>query len=47
MRDLLDAHAGDRMLPVETILDQAVNRFADLWEAEAGSRPTARPSPTP
>ena len=36
MRDLLDAHAGDRFLPVETILDQAVDRFADLWEAEAG-----------
>ena len=35
MRDLLDAHAADRTLPVETILDQAVNRFADLWEAEA------------
>ncbi len=36
MRDLLDAHRDDRVLPVETILDQAVNRFADLWEAEAG-----------
>ena len=35
MRDLLDAHAADRSMPVETILDQAVNRFADLWEAEA------------
>ncbi len=35
MRDLLDAHAADRMMPVETVLDQAVNRFADLWEAEA------------
>jgi isocitrate lyase len=35
MRDLLDAHAGDRVLPAETILDQAVNRFVDLWEAEA------------
>ena len=35
MRDLLDAHAADRFMPVETILDQAVNRFADLWEAEA------------
>ena len=28
--------ADDRVLPVETMLDQAVNRFADLWEAEAG-----------
>ena len=36
MRDLLDAHSADRTMPVETILDQAVNRFADLWEAEAG-----------
>ncbi len=27
---------ADRMMPVETMLDQAVNRFADLWEAEAG-----------
>ncbi|MEE4271325.1 MAG: isocitrate lyase/phosphoenolpyruvate mutase family protein [Thermoanaerobaculales bacterium] len=35
MRDLLDAHAADRFLPVETMLDQAVNRFVDLWEAEA------------
>jgi isocitrate lyase len=35
MRDLLDAHAADRFLPVETVLDQAVNRFVDLWEAEA------------
>jgi isocitrate lyase len=35
MRDLLDAHAGDRFLPVDTVLDQAVNRFVDLWEAEA------------
>jgi len=35
MQDLLDAHREDRVLPVETILDQAVNRFADLWEAEA------------
>ncbi len=36
MNDLLAAHQNDRVLPVETILDQAVNRFADLWEAEAG-----------
>jgi isocitrate lyase len=36
MRDLLDAHRDDRVLPVDTILDQAVNRFADLWEAAAG-----------
>jgi len=35
MRDLLDAHAADRMIPAETLLDQAVNRFADLWEANA------------
>jgi len=35
MRDLVDAHATDRIMPVETVLDQAVNRFADLWEAEA------------
>jgi len=35
MRDLLDAHSGERFLPVETIVDQAVDRFADLWEAEA------------
>ncbi len=36
MQDLLATHREDRMVPVETILDQAVNRFADLWEAEAG-----------
>ena len=36
MQDLMDAHAADLMMPVETMLDQAVNRFADLWEAEAG-----------
>jgi isocitrate lyase len=36
MRDLLDAHKHDPVLPVETMLDQAVNRFVDLWEAEAG-----------
>jgi isocitrate lyase len=36
MQDLLDAHRNDRVMPVETIVDQAVNRFADLWEAEAG-----------
>jgi isocitrate lyase len=36
MEDLLAAHRENRVLPVETILDQAVNRFADLWEAEAG-----------
>ena len=35
MRDLLDAHAADQVMPVDTILDQVVNRFADLWEAEA------------
>ncbi len=35
MRDLLSAHQEERLLPVETILDQAVNRFADLWQAEA------------
>jgi len=36
MQDLIDAHTADRMMPVEAMLDQAVNRFADLWEAEAG-----------
>jgi isocitrate lyase len=36
MRDLLEAHRADHTLPIETILDQAVNRFVDLWEAEAG-----------
>ncbi len=36
MDDLLAAHRDDRVLPVETLLDQAVNRFVDLWEAEAG-----------
>jgi len=36
MQDLLAAHQDDRVLPVDTILDQAVNRFSDLWEAEAG-----------
>lgn len=35
MQDLLDAHREDRVLPVDTILDQALNRFADLWQAEA------------
>jgi isocitrate lyase len=35
MRDLLSAHREDRVLPVDTIVDQAVNRFADLWEAGA------------
>ncbi len=35
MRDLLDAHTADRFVPVEIILDQAVNRFVDLWQAEA------------
>jgi isocitrate lyase len=36
MKDLLAAHQEDRVLPIETVLDQAVNRFMDLWEAEAG-----------
>jgi len=36
MRDLIDAHAADPTMPAETLLDQAVNRFANLWEAEAG-----------
>ena len=36
MQDLLAAHQDDRVLPVDTILDQAVNRISDLWEAEAG-----------
>ena len=36
MEDLLAAHRDDRVLPVESLLDQAVNRFVDLWEAEAG-----------
>jgi isocitrate lyase len=35
MRDLLSAHEPDRMLPVDTIVDQAVDRFADLWEGAA------------
>jgi len=35
MKDLLAAHEEDRMLPVDTIVDQAVDRFADLWEAGA------------
>jgi len=35
MQDLVDAHRGDRLLPVDTLVDQAVTRFADLWEAEA------------
>ena len=34
--DLLAAHADDRVLPVDRIVDQAVNRFADLWEQQAG-----------
>ena len=42
MEDLLAAHRDDRVLPVETILDQAVNRFADLWEAEAGLKTYGR-----
>ncbi|MDX2437420.1 MAG: isocitrate lyase/phosphoenolpyruvate mutase family protein [Acidobacteriota bacterium] len=35
IKDLLDAHQNDRVLPVETILEQAINRFSDLWQAEA------------
>jgi len=34
--DLLAAHDAARALPVDRIVDQAVDRFADLWEAEAG-----------
>ncbi len=35
MRDLLSIHEVDRVLPVDTIVDQAIDRFADLWEAGA------------
>ena len=36
LRDLLDAHANDRVPPVDRVVDQAVDRFADLWEQQAG-----------
>jgi len=36
MQDLLDAHRNNRVLPVDRIVDQAVDRFADLWERQAG-----------
>lgn len=42
MRDLVEAHRGDRLIPVESMLDQAVNRFADLWEAAAGVKTLGR-----
>ena len=35
IRDLLSAHKENPVLPVDTILDQAMSRFADVWEAEA------------
>ncbi|HSN57441.1 MAG TPA: isocitrate lyase, partial [Candidatus Sulfomarinibacteraceae bacterium] len=42
MRDLVEAHRGDRLKPIESMLDQAVNRFADLWEAAAGVKTFGR-----
>ncbi len=36
MQDLLAAHRDDRMLPVDRVVDQAIDRFADLWEQQAG-----------
>jgi isocitrate lyase len=35
IRDLLSAHEADPVLPVDTVLDQAMSRFADVWEATA------------
>jgi isocitrate lyase len=35
IRDLLSAHGEDPVLPIDTILDQAMSRFANVWEAEA------------
>jgi len=34
IRDLLSAHQEDPVLPVDTILEQAMSRFADVWGAE-------------
>ena len=36
MRDLLTAHAGSPVLPIDTIVDQAIDRFSTLWEIQAG-----------
>ena len=36
METLLDAHRQDRVLPVEALLNEVSNKFAELWEAEAG-----------
>ena len=36
MRDLLDTHRNDRVPPIDRMVDQAVDRFADLWELQAG-----------
>jgi isocitrate lyase len=35
IRDLLAAHSDDRAMPIDRILDQAMSRFAEQWEAEA------------
>jgi isocitrate lyase len=35
MQDLVDAHEGEPLPPVERILDQAVGRFNEMWEADA------------
>ena len=42
MRDLVEAHRDDRLMPIESMLDQAVTRFADLWEAAAGVKTFGR-----
>jgi isocitrate lyase len=35
MKDLVDAHEGQSLPPVERMLDQAVGRFNEMWEADA------------
>jgi isocitrate lyase len=35
MQDLMEAHQDERRLQVDAMLDQAIDRFADIWEARA------------